>query len=514
MQPVTGLGESFLGIYFIIANIISYKITSLLDTIVSSFYRLFLIEYIVENGTNDTNGILVDNLVTTILDNRIQIQTPKYYIMHDKNDTELKNIIKGKIREIGSGSYIFKYNGSYFFADVDVSTNKFISRKTIIAKDTREKTITLSTFRWNHNKLINMLNTLNISSSKREKQSFSSNPIRFSETHEGKRDKQELDDEFEVVDQNSDVSNDDSITDTEDTENIDNETRLIKKQNKNKNTSINNDTTIYFKIPANSYDADWIDFCEIIKRDMNTVILPDEIKYKICNDYENFIDKSTKAMYERVGIHYKRTYLLYGPPGTGKSSFIRAFASKYSLDIYEIKLRLFDMNDTRIQLNQIPEGAILLLEDIDVLFPNRKELHDTISKLKDENSVKLDYIEELKGQTQNMSGFFNLFDGIVNVMKGCIIFMTTNYIDKIDDAILREGRCDMKIEFPPLDKKSVEKLFLTFYPENEKESKIVSNMLGDKKVVPCEFSETLKHLYGNDIDNVVESIKNKYIKTT
>ncbi len=63
------------------------------------------------------------------------------------------------------------------------------------------------------------------------------------------------------------------------------------------------------------------------KRNIDSVILPKQLKQKLLNDLDNFLDPSTSSWYAQHGIPYKRSYLLYGPPGTGKTSTIAAIAS-------------------------------------------------------------------------------------------------------------------------------------------------------------------------------------------
>ncbi len=503
-QPLSQLQDAskmFFNVYFVLANMISFKITSFINWLFSSLYRVFLIEYTIDNK-NDSNSAMVDGLVQTILHNKVQILAEKYYVLNDKNDIDSKNIIKGKIREISSGYYIFRYAGTFFFADVHL-LDSYISRQTLLKKDTREKTIQLSTFRWNHGALIRMLNELGGNSTNR-----STGPIEEAD--------ELADNPFASVfaDKLSELTG---------------STALSVALKQMKAVSASSDTKsdyptkagkIYYNILGGSKWSNepgkWIEFSEIIRRDMSTVILPEVIKSQICDDYEKFTNPETKTVYERIGMHYKRTYLLHGPPGTGKTSFIRSFASKYSLGIYEFKTldndrKPIDVNDMRINLNQIPPNSILLLEDVDVLFPNRQELNDTLGKM--ENSAdKMYYMDKMRSYDTNMSSFFNLLDGIINTMRGCIIFMTTNYVDKLDSAILREGRCDMKVQFPHLDQDGVRKLFLTFYPDSQEEANIVSAMLGDKVIMPCELSEKLKHTYGIPMANVIEDVREKYMR--
>ena len=74
------------------------------------------------------------------------------------------------------------------------------------------------------------------------------------------------------------------------------------------------------------------------------------------------------------GIPYRRGYLLHGPPGCGKSSFIYALAGHLSFDICMLSLNSEGLTDDRLELalSNVPQQAIVLLEDIDAAFVQRK----------------------------------------------------------------------------------------------------------------------------------------------
>jgi mitochondrial chaperone BCS1 len=53
-------------------------------------------------------------------------------------------------------------------------------------------------------------------------------------------------------------------------------------------------------------------------------------------------------------------------------------------------------------------------------------------------------------QTISLSALLNAIDGAFS-RDGRVLFMTTNFKDKIDPALLRAGRSDRRIEVGPLD---------------------------------------------------------------
>ena len=84
------------------------------------------------------------------------------------------------------------------------------------------------------------------------------------------------------------------------------------------------------------------------------------------------------------------------------------------------------------------------------------------SKNKTENDKIDQFIEvmtkdnkqEIKKDQLNITDLLEVFDGIPSLKSGEYVFMTTNHIDKIDDALKRPGRVNHLIELGPSNKKS------------------------------------------------------------
>ena len=157
-----------------------------------------------------------------------------------------------------------------------------------------------------------------------------------------------------------------------------------------------------------------------------------------------------------MGIPYKRSYLLYGPPGTGKSSFAQALAGhiKYSICYVNCSDSLTDFDFNNL-LNFAPQKSILLIEDVDSIFSERK------------NSEKLNSL--------TFSGFLNAIDG-VRSQEGRIIMMTTNYKDRLDPALLRPGRVDEMYEINYATHFQIEKLCYRFFKDEALAKKFAAQL--------------------------------------
>jgi len=184
--------------------------------------------------------------------------------------------------------------------------------------------------------------------------------------------------------------------------------------------------------------SDWRKIRMLTPKKIDDIVLDNKIKANILSDAELFVKR--KEWYIKRGIPYKRGYLFYGSPGNGKTSFSLALASYLRRDIYPITISEVKGDDSLRRLfNNVKSNGILLLEDIDSLFIQRKS-KDHIS----------------------FSTLLNCLDGIY-YKEGLIVIMTTNYIDKLDEALIRDGRIDLRVSFTTPKEQQVKEYIELFY---------------------------------------------------
>lgn len=199
------------------------------------------------------------------------------------------------------------------------------------------------------------------------------------------------------------------------------------------------------------------------KRDINTVYIQDGLN--ILNDAKTFT--KNRDLYYRCGIPYKRNYLFYGKPGTGKTSLALAIASELDWDIVVIDIHKSRVDNVIRSLN-CRSNTIFLFEDIDAMGRNASVNRDKKKKNKgDEEDTPEINFEEI-GE-MSLGQLLNITDGLMSPL-GCICIFTTNHIEKLDSALIRDGRMDVKLEFkyfePEMSSKMIkDKLNITIDPK-------------------------------------------------
>lgn len=205
------------------------------------------------------------------------------------------------------------------------------------------------------------------------------------------------------------------------------------------------------KVPnfyINSYGTEWYRRQDLPLRSPATVILPEGQMGRIIGDLQEFLD--SEHLYNRLGVPYHRGYLFYGPPGTGKTSVARAVATHFNLDVYYMALPdITEDNKLMGLVSNVQPGSILLIEDIDVVQSTHNRDHEQAPERDARRSVSL-------------SGLLNALDGI-GTPHGLITMMTTNHIDDLDPALIREGRVDLQELIGPLTNEQVSGLWEMTY---------------------------------------------------
>lgn len=188
-------------------------------------------------------------------------------------------------------------------------------------------------------------------------------------------------------------------------------------------------------------------------RKSSSLFFDDNIIGKIHHHIDQWIRNEDK--YLSRGLNYKTGILLYGEPGTGKSSLIKSICGDYHYNMVEIDLSTFNTLDTNVLASVISNTdgrQVVVLEDIDCLILDREN--------KDINKDEKAIINKLLQFLDSNSSPNNV-----------IIIATTNHIELLDEAILRNGRFDLKLEVKSIKKKETALRMIESFELNEKDTK-------------------------------------------
>lgn len=252
----------------------------------------------------------------------------------------------------------------------------------------------------------------------------------------------------------------------------------------------NNKITIYLS----SGEGDYFNYLGLRnQRSLDTIYLPTKQKQSIIDDLTRFIKPETKIRYQKLGINYKRVYLLEGVPGAGKSSFIMALASKfgYNIAILSFTPKMTDVNLIRAlrSLDEIEDDNrhnknssrtvkkkkfFIVFEDMDCIFKERK------SNDEGKNMV-------------TFSGILNALDGITT-NDNLICFITTNYKNNLDSALIRPGRVDYIMKFDYAVKEQILDIFKVYTCERYESLESSESLAKSIDKIALEFYDKITDL--------------------
>jgi len=250
----------------------------------------------------------------------------------------------------------------------------------------------------------------------------------------------------------------------------------------NKKKSSDDDEDINIK------KKDWISF-----KTFDNTFFPD-IEC-VVKKIEFFINN--REWYEKKGLPWTLGIMLSGIPGSGKTSFIKALMNYTSRHCVNVKLDDdFKMSELETILGNeeihpdiiIPiEKRIVVLEDIDCMgdivkdrdIIKEEKLNENLLNNKLVNSISDNKLvnsshdnkvvgpiitsELLKKESKfNLSKLLNIIDGL-DEHPGRILVITTNKPDRLDKALIRPGRIDIRLNFENSVDEDIHKILNHFW---------------------------------------------------
>ena len=159
--------------------------------------------------------------------------------------------------------------------------------------------------------------------------------------------------------------------------------------------------------------------------------------------------------YAEKGLPHQLGILLSGKPGTGKTAILRAIANRTKRHIINLKLSNIA---TATQLKNIFYNDYVTVsmdetghETKKLLIPSDKRIYvfeeiDTVGALIQERSLQGDVGETVMQDELTLGDILQILDGTIEI-PGRILIMTSNFPERLDRALLRPGRIDVKCDF-------------------------------------------------------------------
>lgn len=217
--------------------------------------------------------------------------------------------------------------------------------------------------------------------------------------------------------------------------------------------------------------GDWTRLDDLPPRPLDSVVLPAGQLERITGDVSRFLQ--AEADYVSRGIPWHRGHLYEGPPGTGKTSVALAVAGHLGMDIWYLPLADISKDSDLIRMiTMVTPRSMLLLEDADVF------------------RAATERKEKKRDGKVTLSGLLNSLDGIATP-HGLVTVMTTNRAGALDDAVVREGRVDLREHFALADDDQVIRLISRYYGEPAT-GLIPSGMSPAAVIEACKRNDTMR----------------------
>lgn len=209
----------------------------------------------------------------------------------------------------------------------------------------------------------------------------------------------------------------------------------------------------------NYSDNYWCYKKKLIKRPLESIFIEHAKKEQLVSSLNEFI--SREDWYVDNGIPYQFGILLYGEPGTGKSSLIKALASHLNYPIYNLSPS--SLSYASSAMASLPNKCLLVIEDIDSSSMTHSRTSVVHENPKNNKANSINKIEDAFGMA-SLSELLNSLDGL-SASHGRILIATTNHIEKLDSALIRPGRIDIKIEIGFVTKEPFIDFIHKFFPD-------------------------------------------------
>ena len=233
--------------------------------------------------------------------------------------------------------------------------------------------------------------------------------------------------------------------------------------------------------------------------------------------------------YDSKGIPHTLGIVMYGEPGCGKTSTIKAIANETKRHIFNIQLseikskemlkdlfyndQVFVLHEGKRETLNIPlKQRLYVIEDIDAM--NSVVLKRSAKQIEEDKQrqikiqAEVEHLKQTQGEAVakvmmqgkqtddsdilDLATLLNVLDG-VRETPGRVILLSTNYPERLDEALVRPGRFDILLEFEKHTCAVLQQHIEKHYDckLSEKQIAQIHQPSLDKKWTPAEVSQIL-----------------------
>jgi transitional endoplasmic reticulum ATPase len=185
----------------------------------------------------------------------------------------------------------------------------------------------------------------------------------------------------------------------------------------------------------------------------------DSLKEELSDQMESILDSEAAGFYD---LNPPSGLLLYGPPGNGKSWIAQKFAEELSIrfkkPVYVEKIAASSigskwLHETSANIKNVFEKVeqeakknrsygVIIIDEIDTFIPKSSSLTGSTGPEAARNEERGAFLTSLEKAHQ----------------MGIYVIATTNFPERLDDALIRPGRFDTKVEVKHPDQPMIEQL--------------------------------------------------------
>ena len=253
---------------------------------------------------------------------------------------------------------------------------------------------------------------------------------------------------------------------------------------------------------------------------------------------------NNKKWYQDKGVPHTLGILLYGEPGCGKTSMIKALSRECQRHVFNIKLSDYTTvsqistlffnervcvvkEGVNIYYNIPIDKRVIVLEDIDCLtniFAAREAASGARTEPEPEIEsfgfnnpmfnaaapVKMSPLQPPQqvqhSQKLTLSYFLNVLDGVLET-PGRIVILTSNHPEKLDSALIRPGRVDLKVHFQRCTQEDIREMISKITGEciTVKDLEHVPEMVW----TPAEVTQKIFELINEPVSDIIKALEAK-----